>query len=112
MVNTVLGGASGGLTVLFSIKFLFGKKWSYLMTLNGALTGMVSMCAGCNVFQPWAALIVGALGGAAFIAVHELMLKLRLVVLSIICTTYFLNIFEIFSKAKTFLPRVDQCKCL
>jgi len=78
MVNTVLGGASGGLTVLFSIKFLFGKKWSYLMTLNGALTGMVSMCAGCNVFQPWAALIVGALGGAAFIAVHELMLKLRL----------------------------------
>ena len=77
MVNTVLGGASGGLTVLFSIKFLFGKKWSYLMTLNGALTGMVSMCAGCNVFQPWAALIVGALGGAAFIVVHELMLKLR-----------------------------------
>ena len=97
MVNTVLGGASGGLTVLFSIKFLFGKKWSYLMTLNGALTGMVSMCAGCNVFQPWAALIVGALGGAAFIAVHELMLKLRLlVVLSIICATYYLNIFEIF----------------
>ena len=39
VVNTILGGCSGGLTVLFTNKFLLGAKWSYLMTLNGTLTG-------------------------------------------------------------------------
>jgi len=78
IVNTIMGGCSGGLTVLFSIKLIFGRKWSYLMTLNGALTGMVAQCAGCNLFEPWAALIVGVFGGIAFIAVHEAMLKMRL----------------------------------
>ena len=77
IVNTIMGGCSGGLTVLFSIKLIFGRKWSYLMTLNGALTGMVAQCAGCNLFEPWAALIVGVFGGIAFIAVHEGMLKMR-----------------------------------
>ena len=41
------------------------------MTLNGALTGMVAMCAGCNVFEPWAALLVGVFSGAVFTAVRE-----------------------------------------
>ena len=41
VVNTILGGCSAGLSVLFMTKFIFGKNWSYLMTLNGALAGMV-----------------------------------------------------------------------
>ena len=77
MVNTIMGGCSGGLTVLFAFKMFFGKKWSYLLTLNGALTGMVAQCAGCDAFEPWAALIVGAIGGAAFILVHAVMIKLK-----------------------------------
>ena len=75
LVNTILGGCGGGLTVLFMNKFLFGTKWSYLLTLNGALTGMVSQCAGCNVFPPWASLIIGCFGGLAYEGVHYLMLK-------------------------------------
>ena len=35
----------------------------------------VSLCAGCNVYEPWAALVVGAGGGFCFLAVHTLMLK-------------------------------------
>merc|ERR1712012_929655 len=42
-------------------------KWSFLMTLDGALAGMVAQCAGCNVYEPWAAMVIGA--GAA-VAVH------------------------------------------
>ena len=39
---------------------------------------MVSQCAGCDEYAPWGALIVGCLGGVAFVAVHNAMLKCRL----------------------------------
>jgi len=78
IVNTILGASTGGLAVLFINKFLFSKPWSFLNTLNGALTGMVSMCAGCDKFEPWAALIVGAMGGIGYIVVNKLMLRCKL----------------------------------
>ena len=84
IVNTIIGGCGGGLTVLFIFKFvLFGSwgnvhKWSLLLTLNGVLAGMVAQCAGCDEYQPWGALIVGMFGGVAFIAVHIAMIKCRL----------------------------------
>lgn len=37
---------------------------------------MVALCAGCNTYQPWAAILVGLLGGTAFMAVHLVMLKM------------------------------------
>jgi hypothetical protein len=39
VVNTIIGGSSGGMIVLFYNKLILGQKWSYLMSLNGALTG-------------------------------------------------------------------------
>ena len=78
IVNTILGASTGGLAVLFINKFMFKKPWSFLMTLNGALAGMVALCAGCDKYEPWSALIVGAMGGLAFMAIHLLMLRLRL----------------------------------
>jgi len=79
IVNTILGGSTGGLVVLLINKLpFFSKHWSFLMSLNGALTGMVSLCAGCNLYEPWGALIVGAIGGFWFVIVHHLMLQLKL----------------------------------
>ena len=40
-------------------------------------TGMVSMCAGCNLYEPWAAIIVGIGAGFSFLLVHFAMLKFR-----------------------------------
>merc|ERR1711936_329124 len=37
IVNTILGAATGGMTVLFVNKFALKQPWSFLMTLNGAL---------------------------------------------------------------------------
>ena len=84
IVNTIIGGCGGGLTVLFLFKFALkgtwgnDGKWSFLLTLNGVLTGMVAQCAGCDEFAPWGALIVGMFGGAAFILIHTAMLKCRM----------------------------------
>jgi len=78
IVNTVLGACSGGLSVLFFNRFIMKNPWSFLMTLNGALAGMVAMCAGCNLYEPWAALIVGTMGGFAFIGTHYAMLRMKL----------------------------------
>ena len=77
-MNTILGGSGAGITVLVINRTLIGSTWSYLMTLNGALSGMVIMCAGCNVYQPWAAILVGIFGGFGFVATHTLMLKFKL----------------------------------
>ena len=75
IVNTIIGGCGGGLSVLFLNRICFTKKWSYLWTVNGTLTGMVSMCAGCDVYRPWSSLLIGVVGGVMFIAFHQTMLK-------------------------------------
>ena len=54
---------------------MFKEAWSFLQTLNGALAGMVALCAGCNLYEPWASLIVGAFAGVACIAVNRMMIK-------------------------------------
>ena len=38
IVNTIIGGCSGGLVAMF-ITWFQTRKWSYLITLNGCLTG-------------------------------------------------------------------------
>ena len=33
---------------------------------------------GCDKYEPWAALLVGSWGGMGFIAMHHLMIKMKL----------------------------------
>lgn len=81
-----MGGCGGGLTVLFSFKYISkgrwdndGRgKWSFLLTLNGVLAGMVSLCGGCDEYAPWGALIVGSFGGFTFVGIHILMEKFQI----------------------------------
>ena len=39
---------------------------------------MVSMCAGCNDFKPWFAVLIGVIAGVAFIGWHYAILKIRI----------------------------------
>jgi nitrate reductase gamma subunit len=39
---------------------------------------LVSITAGCDSIQPWAALIVGAIGGVLMLGVSALLLRLRI----------------------------------
>jgi len=74
IVNTILGGSAGGITALL-LSFFENGKWSYLITLNGALTGMVAQCAGCNLYEPWAGLLIGFMAGCVYYGISKLMVK-------------------------------------
>jgi ammonia channel protein AmtB len=39
IINSIIGGSTGGIVVLFFNKYILRQKWSYLMSLNGALAG-------------------------------------------------------------------------
>ncbi|XP_022793779.1 putative ammonium transporter 1 [Stylophora pistillata] len=78
IVNTVLGGASGALTAMIIKRLGFvDKYWSLLFTINGGLTGMVAMCAGCNVVHPYVAAFIGIIAGMAYVAWSTVMLRVK-----------------------------------
>jgi len=68
-INTTIGAASGGLSCFF-ITFIIESRTQYdLATLNicmGILAGLVSITGGCDVFDPWASIFIGFVGGAWF----------------------------------------------
>jgi len=61
-VNTHLAACSGAIGALFHVWIKFGKA-DCSMVVNGALTGLVSITAGCHCFDPEISLLIGALVG-------------------------------------------------
>lgn len=43
------------------------SRWSLLKTINGALVGMVSSSAGCNLLQSWASFLMGVIASIAYL---------------------------------------------
>ena len=77
VVNTQLGCSAGGMTMLFLWK-LFTGKFSLVKSINGALAGMVSLCAGCNIFEPWISLVVASIASMVYALISGLMSALRI----------------------------------
>eukprot|EP00092_Neocalanus_flemingeri_P020775 GFUD01022511.1.p1 GENE.GFUD01022511.1~~GFUD01022511.1.p1 ORF type:complete len:530 (-),score=180.17 GFUD01022511.1:466-1965(-) len=85
-VNSLLGGAGGGvlamnlfkLTIRREVRYdltkanlnkqvtLANRRWSYLTAYNGFITGMVSVCGAGVSLPSWAAFLAGLVGGLAF----------------------------------------------
>ncbi|KAH3883459.1 hypothetical protein DPMN_007416 [Dreissena polymorpha] len=80
VTNSVLAASGGAFTTMLmnKTKFFGDQKWSYLTALNGCLTGMVAICAGCNQFRTYIAFITGILGGVSYMCFTWLVLKLRI----------------------------------
>eukprot|EP00038_Savillea_parva_P004977 m.145606 g.145606 ORF g.145606 m.145606 type:complete len:513 (-) comp11629_c1_seq6:214-1752(-) len=66
VVNTVLAASGGGLVTVL-LHFVFGERnWSLMQMCNGTIAGMVAICAGANTVYPWAAWVIGFIGGIAY----------------------------------------------
>jgi Amt family ammonium transporter len=61
-INTNLSAAAGALAAMVTVWLVAGKP-DLSMTMNGCLAGLVAVTAPCAYVQPWAALIIGLIGG-------------------------------------------------
>ena len=61
-INTMLAGAAGGTSALFLTMKKFGKA-DPSMTINGVLSGLVAVTAGCAFVSQWSAIAIGVISG-------------------------------------------------
>ncbi|MEX2554236.1 MAG: ammonium transporter [Actinomycetota bacterium] len=61
-VTTNLAAAAGAIMAMFTA-WMFGRKPDVGMTANGALAGLVAITAPCAFVEPWAAVVIGGIGG-------------------------------------------------
>ena len=82
-VNTTIAAASGSVSAMFTDMFLYRRKtgetmYDITMVMNGALSGLVAITAGCSVVEPWAAFVIGVIGGWVYIFYSSLLIKLKI----------------------------------
>jgi len=83
LVTTTLGAASGCAVTMFTDSILETMKtgetsYDLTMAMNGTLAGLVAITAGCSTVQPWAAIIIGSIGGWVYMGFSKLLIKLRI----------------------------------
>jgi len=61
-LNTMLAAAAGGASAMLFTMFRFGKT-DPSMVMNGALSGLVAITAGCAFMNQWESILVGAIAG-------------------------------------------------
>ncbi|PIK52308.1 putative ammonium transporter 1 isoform X1 [Apostichopus japonicus] len=68
IVNTIISGSFGALSTMLLVKYLLPvRKWSIILIINGGLTSMVAICAGCNSAYAWGAAVIGCLGSLTYL---------------------------------------------
>ena len=76
-INTNLAAASGAIAAMVLI-WSITKKPDLSMIMNGALAGLVAITAPCAFVDPWAAIVIGAIGGIAVVLGVMLLDKLKI----------------------------------
>jgi Amt family ammonium transporter len=61
-VNTLLAACAGFVMAMGTTNYKYGKP-DISMSCNGMLAGLVAVTAPCAFIAPWAAVIIGAIGG-------------------------------------------------
>lgn len=83
VVNTTLGACAGAVSAMF-----FSSWWDWRATgevsydvgatMNGCLTGLVSITAGCATVETWAAVVIGIFAGLFYLLGSKLLIRLRI----------------------------------
>lgn len=76
-INTNLAAAMGGIIAMLTVWKRFGKP-DLSMAMNGALAGLVAVTAPCAFIEPWAALVIGGVGGYLVVRGVEILDKLQI----------------------------------
>jgi len=81
--NTSLAAASGAIAALFTNLYLEERKtgeysFNLTMAMNGALSGLVAVTAGCGTIEMWAACVVGLVAGWIYLGGSKLLIRFRL----------------------------------
>lgn len=67
--NTGLAGAAGAISAMLTYMWKKSQladgdyQFDLTKTMNGCLTGLVSITAGCGIVEPWAAVVIGTVAG-------------------------------------------------
>ena len=77
LLNTQLAAAAGAVAAMFTSWVKTGKA-DVPTTLNGALAGLVAITASCGFVAPWAAVVIGLIGGVMVVFSMQLFEKLKI----------------------------------
>ena len=82
-VNTFLASSAGCISALFIKMALqyrsFGEmSFDLIAAMNGSLSGLVAITAGCATLEPWASLVVGFVAGGLYLGASDFLIYLRL----------------------------------
>jgi Amt family ammonium transporter len=82
-VNTTISGGMAGMVALFVNLFHLERTtgepfFDLKFAMNGSLSGLVAITAGCGVVEPWAAVAIGAVAGLIYLFGTWFLIKLRL----------------------------------
>lgn len=76
-LNTTLGAGAGAMVSMI-VQYFRSGKWDLGYTLNGSLAGLVAITAPCAFVEPWAAVLIGGIGGVVVIYAAEMIERLRI----------------------------------
>jgi ammonium transporter, Amt family len=83
VINTTLGACAGAVSGMF-FSSLFDwcthgeVNYDVCATMNGCLTGLVAITAGCATVDTWAATVIGVFAGLFYVLGSKLLIRLRI----------------------------------
>lgn len=82
-VNTTLSACAGAVSAMFTSTFFDWSRtgvatYDLGYTMNGCLTGLVAITAGCATVEPWAGVVIGITAGWFYLLASKLLVKLRI----------------------------------
>ncbi|CAM9690808.1 unnamed protein product [Discosporangium mesarthrocarpum] len=77
MVTTTIGAGSGALSSVIIHKYLL-HYWDAGAAINGILSGLVSVTAGCSTIEPEGAFVIGVLAGIVYTLGSNTLVKMKI----------------------------------